>query len=61
MEAGNDSKLAFLDTAVSKEPYGRLVTSEAHAHRQYLAYDSHHPRPVKRDIVKCLHERAKRL
>ena len=28
---------------------------------QYLAYDSHHPRSVKRGIVKCLYERAKRL
>ena len=28
---------------------------------QYLAYDSHHPRSVKRGIVKCLYERAKGL
>ena len=28
---------------------------------QYLAYDSHHPQSVKRGIVKCLYERAKRL
>ena len=28
---------------------------------QYLAYDSHHPQSVKRGIVNCLYERAKRL
>ena len=28
---------------------------------QYLAYDSHHPRSVKRGIEKCLYDRAKRL
>ena len=28
---------------------------------QYLAYDSHHPQSVKRGIVKCLYDRAKRL
>ena len=28
---------------------------------QYLAYDSHHPRSVKRGIVQCLYDRAKRL
>ena len=28
---------------------------------QYLAFDSHHPQSVKRGIVKCLHDRAKRI
>ena len=28
---------------------------------QYLAYDLHHPQSVKHGIVKCLHDRAKRL
>ena len=28
---------------------------------QYLAYDSHHPKSVKRGIVKCLYDRAKRV
>ena len=64
METENDYKLAFLDTAVSREPDGRLTTS---AYRkpthtdQYLAYNSHHPQSVKRGIVKCLYELAKRL
>ncbi|KAL9985461.1 hypothetical protein ACROYT_G007872 [Oculina patagonica] len=64
METESDSKLAFLDTAVLREPDGRLTTSiyrkPTHTD-QYLAYDSHHPQSVKRGIVKCLYERAKRL
>ena len=64
METDKDNKLAFLDTAVLREPDGRLTTSvyrkPTHTD-QYLAYDSHHPQLVKRSIVKCLYERAKRL
>ena len=64
METENNNKLAFLDSAVSREPDGRLTTSvyrkPTHTD-QYLAYDSHHPQSVKRGIVKCLYERAKRL
>ena len=60
----NDSKIAFLDASVSREPDGRLTTS---AYRkpthtdQYLVYDLHHPQSVKRGIAKCLYDRAKRL
>ena len=64
METEKDNKLAFLDTAVLREPDGHLTTSiyrkPTHTD-QYLAYDSHHPQSVKRGIIKCLHERAKRL
>ena len=64
METENDYKLAFLDTAVSRKPDGRLTASlyrkTTHTN-QYLAYDSHHPQSVKRGIAKCLYERAKRL
>ena len=64
MGTEKDKKLAFLDTAVSREPYGRLTTSiyrkPTHTD-QYLAYDSHHPQSVKRGIIKCLYERAKHL
>ena len=63
METENGYKLAFFDTTVSREPDGRLTTSvyrkPTHTD-QYLAYDSHHPQSVKRGIVKCLYERAKR-
>ncbi|XP_068717235.1 uncharacterized protein [Montipora capricornis] len=64
METENDYKLACLETAVSREPDGRLTTGvyrkPTHTD-QYLAYDSHHPQSVKRGIVKCLYELAKRL
>ena len=64
MRTEKDKNLAFLDTAVSREPDGRLTTSicrkPTHTN-QYLAYDSHHPQSVKRGIIKCLYERAKRL
>ena len=52
------------DTTILREPGGQLTTSvyrkPTHTD-QYLAYDSHHPRSVKRGIVKCLYERAKGL
>jgi len=64
METEKESKISFLDTSVSREPDGRLTTSvyrkPTHTD-QYLAYDSHHPQSVKRGIVKCLYDRAKRL
>ena len=64
METESGGKLAFLDTAVSREPDGRLTTSvyrkPTHTD-QYLAYDSHHPQSVKRGIVKCLYDRAKHI
>ena len=52
------------DTTILREPDCQLITSvyrkPTHTD-QYLAYDSHHPRSVKRGIVKCLNERAKGL
>ena len=64
MEAENDKKLAFLGSEVLRESDSRLAISEyrkpTHTDR-YLAYDSRHPQSVKRGIVKCLYERAKRL
>ena len=58
------TNIAFLDTLVTREPDGKLHTSvyrkPTHTD-QYLAYDSHHPQSVKRGIVKCLHDRAKRI
>ena len=64
METEKDNKLAILDTAVLREPDGHLTTSvyrKPTLTDQYLAYDSHYPQSVKRGIVKCLYERAKRL
>ena len=65
METEKESKIAFLDMSVSREPDSRLTTSvyrkPTHTD-QNLAYDSHHPQSVKRGIVKCLYGRAiKRL
>ena len=61
METESDSKLAFLDTAVSREPDGPLTTSvytrkPTHTDK-YLAYDWHHNQSVKYGLVKCLYER----
>ena len=59
METEKDNKLALLNTAVLREPDGRLTTSVCRKSThtdQYLAYDSRHPQSVK-----CLYERAKRL
>ena len=64
METEKESKIAFLDMSVSREPDGHLITNvyrkPTHID-QYLLYDSHHPQSVKRGIVKCLYDRAKRL
>ena len=46
METEKHNKLALLDTAVLREPDGRLTTSVCRKSThtdQYLAYDSHHP------------------
>jgi len=66
MKTESDSKLAllFLDTAVPREPDGRLTISVYRKPTntdEYLAYDSHHPQSVKRGIVKCLYDRAKHI
>ena len=64
MEIENNSKIAFLETSVYREPDGRFTTNvyrkPTHTD-QYLAYVSHHPQSVKRGIVQCLYDRAKRL
>ena len=64
METENDNRIAFLDSLVTREPEGKLHISvyrkPTHTD-QYLAYDSHHPQAIKRGIVKCLHDRAKRI
>ena len=64
METENDNRIAFLDSLVTREPEGKLHISvyrkPTHTDK-YLAYDSHHPQSIKRGIVKCLHDRAKRI
>ena len=68
METENDYKLAFLDTAVSREPDGRLTTSVYRSQRIPISTQRMIPPPpptpaqsVKRSIVKSLYERAQRL
>ena len=54
MEKEKDKKLAFLDTAVLREPDGRLTISVYRKPTytdKYLAYDWHHPQSVKRGIL----------
>ena len=37
------------------------MLQKTHTHQPVSRYDSHRPQSVKRDIVKCLHDRAKRI
>ena len=64
METESDERIAFLDTMVHRDADGHLTTTvyrkPTHTD-QYLAYDSHHPKSVKRGVVKCLYERASRI
>ena len=64
METETNNTIPFLDTLVTRDLDGYLSTSvyrkPTHTD-QYLAYDSHHPQSVKRDIVKCLYDRSKHL
>ena len=64
METENDNKITSLDSLVTREPDGKLHTSvyrkPTHTD-QYLMYDTHHPKSIKRGIVKCLHDRAERI
>ena len=53
----NDTKLAFLDTAVSSFRLTTSVNKMPTPTDQYLAYDSHHPQSVKRGTVKVLIKR----
>ena len=67
METENDYKLAFLDTAVSREPDGHLTTSVYRSQRILISTQRMIPPPptpaqsVKRSIVKSLYERAQRI
>ena len=64
MEIEKDDTIPFLYTTVTRDSDGPLtatVNRKPNHTDQYLAYDSHHPRSVKRGIVKCLYDRAKHL
>ena len=59
MDIENDGKIAFLERSVYRETDDCLTTSvfrKSTQTDQYLAYDSNHPQPLKRDIGKCLYD-----
>ena len=63
MNTEKDNKIAFLETSVTRVPDKRQTTSvyrEPTHTDQYLVYDSHPPQSVKRVIIKCLYDWAKR-
>ena len=64
METEKDKKIVFLEPWVTREPFRRLTNNvyrkPSHTN-QYLAHDSHHPQWERRGVVRCLHDRAKRL
>ena len=53
-----DAPIQYVD--FDKQQISSVYRKPTHTD-QYLAYDSHHPQSVKRGIVKCLYDRAKRL
>ena len=64
MKIEKDNTIHFLDTTVTRDSDGLLITTvyrkPTHTD-QYLAYDSHQPQSVKRGVVKSLYDRAKHL
>ena len=64
MELETQGRLPFLDACLQRRTDGSLATSvyrkPTHTDR-YLQYDSHHPRHVKRGVVKCVFERTQNI
>ncbi len=66
MESEEDSKLPFLDRLLKRERESDGVLTSTvyrkptHTDR-YLHFMSHHPNHVKRGIVRCLYQRARRV
>ena len=64
MKIEKDNTIHFLDTTITRDSDGLLITTvyrkPTHTD-QYLAYDSHQPQSVKRGVVKSLYDRAKHL
>ena len=63
VEQEEDGTLPFLDTLLRRREDGSLDVSvyrkPTHTD-QYLHFESHHPTHVKRRVVRCLHDRARR-
>ena len=64
VEQEEDGTLPFLDTLLRRREDGSLDVSvyrkPTHTDR-YLHFESHHPTHVKRGVVRCLHDRARRI
>ncbi len=64
MESDEDIKLPLLDCLLKRESDGMLTSTvyrkPTHTDR-YLHFRSHHPNHVKRGIVRCLYQRARRV
>ncbi len=64
MESKEDSKLPFLDCLLKRESDGMITSTvyrtPTHTYR-YLSLKSHHPIHVKRGVVRCLYQRARRV
>ena len=64
VEQEEDGTLPFLDTLLRRREDGSLDVSvyrkPTHTDR-YLHFESHHPTHVKRGVVRCLHDRARRV
>ncbi len=62
MESDEDIKLPFLDCLLKRD--GMLTSTvyrkPTHTDR-YLHFRSHHPNHVKRGVVRCLYQRARRI
>ncbi len=64
LESEHDSKLPFLDCLLKRESDGMLTSTvyrkPTHTDR-YLHFKSHHPNHVKKGVVRCLYQRARRV
>ena len=64
VEVEQEGTLPFLDTCIHRMENGGLditvYRKPTHTDR-YLHFSSHHPRHVKRGLVKCLYDRAERV
>ena len=64
VEQEEDGTLPILDTLLRRREDGSLGVSvyrkPTHTDR-YLHFESHHPTHVKRGVVRCLHDRARRV
>ncbi len=64
MESQEDSKLLFLDCLLKRESDGMLTSTvyRKPTHTDgHLHFKSHHPNHVRRGVVRCLYQRARRV